>query len=946
MSDKHAERNLLVGFLALQLDFIRREQFLAAMSAWLSDKSRPLADVLQAQGALTASVRPLLDALVVQHLALHANDPEKSLAALSSAGSVREEIAKFGDDDVNCSVALVGKDREPTDPYSTVVVGQSTSEGARFRRGPRFDGGGIGILYKAEDSEIHREVVVKELKENFADDPLYRTRLRLEAEITGGLEHPGIVPVYGLGANSNGRPFYAMKLIRGGNLQEAINKFHAPLKDLPTDLAHLDRGERLHEFKKLMGRFIDVCNAVAYAHSRGVLHRDLKPGNIMLGKYGETLVVDWGLAKPLDVGELPTTVGTEGLLSPANSGSASTLQGSAIGTPSYMSPEQAAGRIDQLGPASDVFSLGATLYSLLTGQPPQTSNNRDEVLRRVERGEFPRPHEIKRDIPPALEAVCLKAMSPVPADRYSSVTLLAADLERWRDDEPVHAYPESFVERGRRWARKHQAVVATAGGGLLATVLLLSVLVGVVVSAKSKIEAANLNLLLANKRETAAKEAALKSARIADDQTKKYHALLQRVVYVVQYDLVKVPGAEDIRRSLLERSLQDLEMIGADYSKRSEVTRDIAVAQSQLAEIFLQVGDEDGLNGVSRAVPLAEASHRNFQALAAAEPDSLDRQLDLSGSWEKLGDLRSRQGNLDAALLANEESLKLATRAATKHRTFAAQRAVGQAHLKIGNVQMAQSEFKAALASYQSGLATFEKLLVDDQSPTSEQDLATALNKVGDAKRKLNDTAGAFADYERALQIRLKLAERTSDDAQQRSVAIGYSSLSTTLRDAGDLAAASKYQQMAMEIIRALADKAPNEPQRQRDLSVMYNKLGKILMLSLKFPDAMQAHQNELAITKTLATADPADADAQRDLFQTYQSLATVAEFDAKFGNTAEAGKLLEAAISNYQLAIQVIEKFHQDSKQTPFEEDLAKLRESLTKAETAKREVQLPNEG
>ena len=444
-----SERNLLVGFLALQLDFIRREQFLAGMNAWIADKSQSLADILQAQGALTASVRPLLDQLVVQHLALHQNDPEKSLAALSRAGSVRAEIAKLGDDEIERSVALVGKDRDEDDEFRTrTFVGQSTSQGTRFRILRPHAKGGLGEVFVAEDGEIRREVALKQIQPDYADNQESRGRFLLEAEITGGLEHPGIVPVYGLGTYADGRPFYAMRFIRGDSLHSALKRFHAPNEKLRPDRLHLDRSERMLEFRQLLGRFIDVCKAIAYAHSRGVLHRDLKPGNIMLGKYGETLVVDWGLAKPLGVDELPTSLEPNGLLKGGdNHGSAPTAMGSALGTPAYMSPEQAAGKINLLAPVSDVYCLGATLYPLLTGQPPQTGKDVGEVLQNVQRGEFPRPRTLKHDIPAPLEAICLKAMSLAPADRYLDAATLAHEVEQWLAGEPVDAYRESFVER-------------------------------------------------------------------------------------------------------------------------------------------------------------------------------------------------------------------------------------------------------------------------------------------------------------------------------------------------------------------------------------------------------------------------------------------------------------------------------------------------------------------
>ena len=195
------------------------------------------------------------------------------------------------------------------------------------------------------------------------------------------------MPVYGLGVHGDGRPYYAMRFIRGDSLKEAIDRFHT------AEVPGRDRGERELALRQLLRRFIDVCNAIAYAHSRGVLHRDIKPANVMLGKFGETLVVDWGLAKPgvgtrhkEPRGDEATVDAT--LRPQSGSAAAGTQAGSALGTPAYMSPEQAAGKLDELGPASDIYSLGATLYVLLTGHKPFEESNNEAALKRARAGQF------------------------------------------------------------------------------------------------------------------------------------------------------------------------------------------------------------------------------------------------------------------------------------------------------------------------------------------------------------------------------------------------------------------------------------------------------------------------------------------------------------------------------------------------------------------------------
>ncbi len=497
-----ADHDLLFGLIALQVGLIDQAQLVAAFQAWACDKTRPLADHLRDRGSLDADGRAAVEAMAAVHVKKHGGDAERGLAAIPASRGAGEQLASLGDPELTVTIAKFasGSSERRADESTSDRVGIAKSDGHRFRIVRPHATGGLGAVFVALDAELHREVALKQIHDSHADDPDSRHRFVMEAEITGGLEHPGIVPVYGMGTYADGRPYYAMRFIRGESLKEAIDRFHSDpgLKK--------DSGRRALELRKLLRRFVDVCNAVDYAHSRGVLHRDLKPSNVVLGTHGETLVVDWGLAKPLSRVDPGTRLDERTLVPSSASGSSETLPGSALGTPGYMCPEAARGDLERLAPRSDVYSMGCTLYCLLTGQPPFDGSDVNEVLRKVKWGEYTGPRQLNRWIDPALEAVCMKAMAFMPEDRYQSSRALADDIERWTAGQPVTAWVEPLPRRVRRWARR--AATAT-------TVVMLAGLIALAVMARA--QARQINQL---RKASAEIEVALDESRAATHQTR------------------------------------------------------------------------------------------------------------------------------------------------------------------------------------------------------------------------------------------------------------------------------------------------------------------------------------------------------------------------------------------------------------------------------------------
>jgi serine/threonine protein kinase len=447
-----ADRNLLFGILAVQMDFVSRDALIAAMHAWVLAKHRPLGDLLQEQGAISLERRALLDAMADEHLKAHGGDPQRSLAAVAHPSTLGDVAASVADPELQASLAAAGA------TLATTADFRPAEDGLRYHILRPHAQGGLGVVSVARDAELGREVAFKEIQARYAEDATQRGRFVREAEITGGLEHPGVVPVYGLGRYADGRPYYAMRFIRGESLKEAAAQLHA--------------GKAGYTLRGLLARFVAVCNAVAYAHSRGVLHRDLKPANVMLGPYGETLVVDWGLAKVVGREPEDGDSSSELTLQPPSGEGSLTEAGSALGTPAFMSPEQARGEVAELRPATDIYSLGATLYALLTGRPPVQGRDTAEVLEKVRQGDWPPPRHAKASVARALDAVCLKAMALKPAARYGSALELAADVERWLADEPATAWREPLLTRAGRWVRRHRGkVAATVAASFVALLL-------------------------------------------------------------------------------------------------------------------------------------------------------------------------------------------------------------------------------------------------------------------------------------------------------------------------------------------------------------------------------------------------------------------------------------------------------------------------------------------
>jgi len=810
MAQSTTDRNLLFGILALQMDFITSNALINAMNTWVSEKEKPLGQVLQSQSALVEDDDRLLDSLVRRLLEKHGNDVQWSLAAVSAATGIREVLEQIGDHELSLSAGFLANAAESTaadaDNTSNRAAGAASSGGTRFRLLQFHARGGQGEVWIAEDTELHRKVALKQLQAHCADNPGSQVRFVHEAEVTGALEHRGIAPVYGLGHFDDGRPFYAMQFIGGTSLKDAIKRFHAedPSAQNPED--------RLLELRRFLSRFVDVCNTVAYAHSRGVIHRDLKPSNIILDEYGETLVVDWGLAKsgcpgvesssgepahhPVSASELP-----------------STMTDATMGTPPFMSPEQAAGRTSEVGPAADVYSLGATLYCLLTGKAPFEGSNQVLVLKKVAAGEFLRPRQAVSAVPIALEAICLKAMALAPEGRYSSARALGDDIERWLADQPVLAYAEPLPARAMRWVRRRKQWVAAAAVMLILTVLGLAV--------------HDWRITREQGRTT--------------DQLAMTRDALRELYKVSGENLAYIPNTEKLREYLAQLVLDRYQQLGDKFPADPGV-------RLETAQVYRVIG------GIGRITGQYAKSHESYEnaikgltTLCEEDQDQADYRRRLVEAFNERGELNHMNGKtIDAekdfrAAISHAEKLPSLPTFALDHR-----RAMAEVLINLSEILVLKSELENAHKAADQAV----ELLKPHAGPDAQSDLqarerwlvSLALTDRGVASREAGDRDRASHDFDEAAQLAGSIAQDDErfDDSQFQLACIANQRGELLSKDQSKLAESEKSFEQASHILTTLIKDHKVVPHYREEMVVTLSGRAAVRLAMTRIPDAQR----------------------------------------------------------------------------------------------------------
>jgi serine/threonine-protein kinase len=773
--------------------------------------------------------------------------------------------------------------------------------------------GGLGKVSLAKDTKLGRTVALKEIRPDRQPSPEALQRFVNEAAITGLLEHPGIVPIYSLDEDADGKPYYAMRFIEGQSLKAALEAYHAQ----PTAAT----------FRKLLQNFIAVCNAVAFAHSKGVIHRDLKPENIMLGEYGETLVVDWGLAKlfsrpgQLDPGtRRPGDKEQEVSLSPglrsAPAAEIHTHEGSVLGTPGYMAPEQARGEIETLGPAADIYALGGILYALLTGHAPYQGNLFD-ILQQQQRGIIPPlPSVEKPATPKALEAVCFKALAAQPQERYATATALAADVEHWLGDEPTSAYAEPWTTKTRRWLRRHRTLSVS---GVLLLLAAVAVVVAVAVVRAEMSEQARRDLEVEQKKVVQA----LHEEQIANQRG-------QQVIETL---------VSDEQLKFMERQLgltpeqeQLLRLVVAYYQDYVRKTAAVTTAdQVRQVEVYHRLGEmQRQLGMVEEALVSFDHALRLSQALLEKQPYDADRQEQLAQCWYYVASMQATTGRTVAAERSLRSAIALLTPLVAR---FPLNGMYRRELAKAWNNLAIRQEIVHRLTDAENSVRTAITLLrqvtpTEAKVPETRYRLASALHDMG----RILLSQGKFRDAEKYLEegrllCAALMTEFPTDPNYKHHQGIILNSLALLQRQTGRHQTALINLQQALRLREELAVTYPAVTSVQWLLSNTWSELGDLqLTLNMAHP-AQASYEKARAVLEKLTAAKPGVPEYQYRLGGLWRSV----------GHLHQQRKEFTVAVSCYQKALQIHQQLAQtDPACTSFTEQVAATLKDLAMVHAA----------
>ncbi len=691
----------------------------------------------------------------------------------------------------------------------------------------------MGVVYKARQVTLNRPVALKMIKAGMLADDAELRRFQNEAEAVALLDHPGIVPVYEVGQHE-GQRYFSMKLIEGGNLAEQL----ASLKDNPKAAATL---------------LAETAEAVHHAHMRGVLHRDLKPANILIDAKGHPHITDFGLAKRIE------------------SNVELTQSGAIMGTPAYMSPEQAAGRRGTITTASDVYGLGAVLYTLLTGHAPFRGDLMVETLEEVrERAPEP-PSKRNPCVPHDLEVICLKCLEKDPARRYASAQSLADDLRRFVDNEPILARPVGAVTRAWFWCKRKPAIAG------LVTTLVATVIVGIVGIWTEKL-------------------------RRNEAEVQRQLALARQAVNFVSPQIGFTDDRPDpLQQEFLSGALEYYEEFA------SRVSHD-PVVRIEYGQVYQQMGDIRRKLG---KFPESEQAYRKaieiLEPLAGNAGAGPDPKRTLARIRTLLGDLLVRRGvdkvqidTLYRQALKDQQLLFDAKDATSDDRLH-----LGQTLRSQGDLLRLNGQFTPAKPIYDRALGVLEEALTADPKRAEIlNELALAADARGWINRELGEIKAAPLDYRRSLDLLDRLvAEFPTAPHYRESLANLCNSLGLLEETTGSLVEAEAFYRRELPLVERLSQDFPDRPEHGRELARTLSNLGNVLARN-RDAGAEGVLQRAVDLNGPLTIKHPEDVQIRFDLAKDYQCLGDLqfeqGKFDLALESIRESRSRSEALVKEF----------------------------------------------
>ncbi|HEX5050276.1 MAG TPA: serine/threonine-protein kinase [Planctomycetota bacterium] len=698
---------------------------------------------------------------------------------------VEREFASLHESGVASSGVYARLGRElggDLDPCINLWQPESGDEcsGGRYVAQRELGRGGMGEVIQVWDRELRRPLAMKVLPRLHAAGSDGRSerdavvRFLEEAQITAQLDHPGIVPVHELGVGDDGRAFFTMSLIRGRTFGEVIEFVHTRRDDWSLTRA--------------VSVLLRVCEAVAFAHDRGVVHRDLKPANVMVGSYGETYVVDWGLARVV-AAPAHAVSSTRAGLAPGHSSPLRTQQGDVVGTPAYMAPEQALGDVATIGPATDVYAIGAMLYHLMAGRPPYTREvpEGQSVLDAVRAGPPPRLEVGRGTAPAELVAICERAMAREPGARYGSALALAEDLRASLERRVVRAYEQGAWAELRKWVARNRALAAACAA------LVVALAAGFGVSLLQKARADH-------------------EAELAEDNFRlAFGAVDEFLTEVGASVLNDVPQMQPVQRALLERAANFHTAFLASRQHDAKLGRESARSLLRLAGIRSQLGDAAG------AAAAAQDAIDRYESLCADSPRDwvLFREL-ARACIERLRITISMQqrDQLEARALELEGRLRRAVDDSGGDRglrELLAQTLCWRAHPHPFSTRV---DWQRQCGHLREAVGIMDALLADATGdPGHRGEMLAPLSELAACLERLRDFPEAIAAHERVLAgLELLLAAEPGSRKLRDYKAHQLASYARTLRLAGDAVAAERQARVGLAVAEALVRDYPAVP--------------------------------------------------------------------------------------------------------------------------------------